>query len=331
MDRLSIQTARDFFSRLPPALQITTLSPDYVIADAARDPQLEPVFIGGESAGGVWLHGVHRCRIPGSDLYDFQSPYGYGGPVTSITVPETLARFWSAYTVWCAAQGILVEFVRFHPLAPVEPVYGGRIFADRDCVFVPLQSEDIRAGYETRCRTAVRKAEKNGVTITEMPREAIHERFPAFYRDGMRMIGAAAFYLFDDAYFVALSRIASLKLLVAEHEGRWCAASLFFTGPDVWEYHLSSATPEGRRLCAANLLIDHAAHAARSAGAGKLFLGGGTDRDPANPLLHFKASFASARAPFRIGSTAHRQDEYETLRSCFPDGPTKSRILFYRE
>lgn len=331
MDRLSIDEASALFGRLPPERQIATLSPAYAQADAARDAGLDPLFVGCETPSGVWLHSVHRSPVPGREgRFDLQSPYGYGGPVSTVSDPAVLASLWSRYTRWCADHGILAEFVRFHPLAPAGHAYGGRVFQDRLCVAIPVQTADLRAAYETRCRTAVRKAEKNGVTVREAPRAAISGQFPDFYRQGMRMIGAADFYLFADRYFEALSDIRPLRLLVAEKDGEWLAAALFFTAAKIWEYHLSAATPEGRRLCAANLLIDVAAHQAREAGADFLFLGGGTDSSPDNPLFFFKAGFSANTCPFMIGGHAHLQSEYDAIKATFPEGPQKRRILFYR-
>lgn len=330
MQRLSAAQAMAAFERAPPAQRIATLSPAYVIADARRDAGLEPCFIGAETPEGFWLHGGHLCAIDGTDLFDLQSPYGYGGPVSDLSDPASLAAVARDYHAWCSENRILVEFVRLHPMMAGQLPYGGTVTPDRECVHIALGVPDIRARYETRARTAIRKAEKNGVVVTTVPRAAIVSRFAAFYREGMRLIGASAFYLFDDRYFEALAAMEDITLLVAAQDGEWLAASLFFQGPEVWEYHLSASSAQGRKLSAANLIIDQAAHLAAEVGARSLFLGGGTNRAPDNPLLFFKAGFSPERVPFRIGSWAHIPDRYEAMRAEATHHATRDRVLFYR-
>jgi len=330
MRRLTSAEAAAAFDRLPPAQRIATLSPAYVIADARRAEGLEPCFVGTDGPDGVWLHGGHLCAIDGTDMVDFQSPYGYGGPLSDGNDTAWLAARAQDYDRWCRDNHILVEFVRLHPMMAAQLPYPGTATPDRECVHIALDLADIRERYETRARTAIRKAEKSGVIVEQAPVEAIVTRFAEFYRDGMQLIGASAFYLFNDAYFEALAEIPGVTLLVASLDGEWLAASLFFRGPRVWEYHLSASTAQGRKLCAANLVIDRAAHTAAQVGATSLFLGGGTNRAPDNPLLFFKAGFSPARVPFRIGSWAHMPDVYARMRADRAHEATRERVLFYR-
>lgn len=330
IELLSLEQARAIFDEAHPARQIITQSPDYVTADALRDTELEPVFIGGRDACGTWLHGAHLSRIPETDAFDLQSAYGYGGPIDLLADETTRGRAWAAYGEVCRKLGVVAEFVRFHPLDSSAERYGGARRADRACVVMSLGEGDLRQAYDVRARTAVRKAEKKGAVVVELPREEIAERFAAFYREGMRLIGADAFYLFNDAYFEALSKLEAIRLLACELEGEWLAAGLFLTGPLIWEYHLSASTKRGRSMSATNLLIDAAARLGRDAGARQLYLGGGTNSAPDNPLLFFKSGFAPATLTFHVGSTIHMPESYEALRTRWPERARSGRVLFYR-
>lgn len=330
IERLALEQARAIFDETPPARRIVTQSPDYVTADARRDAALEPVFIGGRDARGAWLHSAHLSPIPETDAFDLQSAYGYGGPIDLLADEATRGEAWAAYGEVCRGLGVVAEFVRFHPLDSSAERYRGVRRADRSCVVVGLGEGDLRQGYDVRARTAVRKAEKKGAVVVERPRAEIATRFAAFYREGMRLIGADAFYLFNDAYFEAFSRLEAIRLLVCEHEGEWLAAGLFLTGPSIWEYHLSSATPRGRSFSATNLLIDGAARFGREAGAQELYLGGGTNGAPDNPLLFFKSGFAPPTLTFHVGSAIHMPERYEAFRARWPERARSGRILFYR-
>src|SRR6478672_4648246 len=73
--------AQKIFDSLPGRLRVPTLSPAYVVADALRDSTLTPEFLMHGGAGGFLLHAVLEGAVPDSDFADWQSPYGYGGPL----------------------------------------------------------------------------------------------------------------------------------------------------------------------------------------------------------------------------------------------------------
>jgi lipid II:glycine glycyltransferase (peptidoglycan interpeptide bridge formation enzyme) len=120
-------------------------------------------------------------------------------------------------------------------------------------------------------------------------------------------------------------------LLAVRRQNEVLAAAVFLFGAQVVEYHLSGTTAEGRRLGATNLLLHAAASRARLDGRIGLYLGGGTDSSPDNPLLRFKESFAAASHTFRIGSRILDPERYEQLKREFAEQARGSRrVLFYR-
>ncbi len=292
-----------------------------------RDSQLEPVFLLYEDARGFWLHGAHLAAIPDTAYFDLQSAYGYGGPVADCDDPAFRADAWRACKQACSERNIVVEFVRLHPLSSWQ-AYPGTIVADRQTVAIDLRFDGWRTSYEIRCRNAVRKAMKAGVEVVEHPLQDVAGCFSGYYRDGMQRIGATSFYLFNDAYFQAMSEVPGLRLLACVLEGEWLAAGLFLTGGDCIEYHLSATSERGRQLSATNLLIDAAAQLASDQSLSIVYLGGGTDASSDNALLRFKASFSPLRLTFCYGHAIHDPACYSMLRTrARYEG---SRVLFYR-
>lgn len=323
--------AQATFDSLPADRRLFTLSPRYVAGDAIRDASLASRFVVYWENDAFWLHGFHLGWAAPLGGYDLQSPYGYGGPVSNSDDAGFWARAWAHYCRWCVQQGVVAEFIRLHPLAAAWQRYGGQIVTDRATVLLALESADLRAQYSTRCRTAVRKAEAHGLEVRVGPPQQIVEQFAPFYRQGMAQIGAADFYRFDDRYFQTFGGMGNVHLLVCQHEGRWLAAGLFLQDGETLEYHLSATNVEGRRLAATNLLLDQAAAFGRVRGLKRLFLGGGADTRPDNPLLFFKSGFSAERLPFRIGYEIHRPDVYDAVKRQYHDqGLDTCRVLFYR-
>lgn len=326
----SADEAQALFQSLDAGQRLFTLSPAYALADGLRDTSLLPLFFVWREEEDFWLHSLHRGKVAGTAWYDLQSPYGYGGPLASCDDPDFLARATSAYRNWCEEEGILAEFVRFHPLAENWRFYGGTVKHDRQTVAIPLGQPPL-AGYSVRARTAVRKAMNAGLHADWLPAVNHAREFGAFYRQAMAAIHAEPSYHFGDAYFLALMALPGVRLLACRLAGQWLAAGLFLEGGDALEYHLSAANDEGKKWAATNLLLHDAAQTGHEEGRSWLYLGGGTDRREDNPLLFFKAGFSSRRFPFRIGHQVFQPAAYEEMKATrAAAGLATNRVLFYR-
>lgn len=312
---------------------LATLHPHYVRADALRTPGTKPTFWCHREDDRVWYHGFHLCPLPGESGYDAQSPYGYGGPVANDHDPAFLARAWTAYRGWLIDEHVPAEFLRFHPLLDNAVFYGGDRHDDRTTVWIDLTIPKLLESYDVRARTAVKKAEKRGLSFHVRPFGASDvTRFTEFYHTGMRAIDAAPFYFFPETYFAAFAEWPSVWLGTCERDGEWLAAGMFLAGKTSLEYHLAATSPAGKKESATNLLLHGAALAGQAAGLERFYLGGGTDARPDNPLLFFKQGFSEKRAPFRIGTAIHDAERYEALKRAHPERwqSNSGRILFYR-
>lgn len=331
--QLEFAAAAQLFATLPQNQQLATLHPAYVAADAERSDTLIPCYWVYQEGDAFWYHGFHLCRLPGIVGYDIQSPYGYGGPSSNTFDAAFQLRAWASYRDWLGQQGVAAEFLRFHPLANNQQYYGGDCFDDRPTVWVDLHQADLLAGYETRVRTAIRKAEKNGLQFwwqTFSPATA--SQFGDFYRAGMQAIAASDFYFFPNSYFSHFARWSEVQLATCQRDGEWLAAGLFLAGGDTLEYHLAATNEAGKKLGATNLLLHGAALRGQAAGLSRLYLGGGTDHRVDNPLLFFKQGFSRHTATFRIGRAIHDPTRYEALKHCWPAhwAANTGKILFYR-
>lgn len=326
----SLEEAQEAFCELPAYMQLPTLSPAYCAADASRDSRIRPKYLLYRADGGVLLHSVHECDVPGGGT-DWQSPYGYGGPVSTRLSDAASARAWNHFDRYAQACATIAEFVRFHPLADNHRGYPGTVREDRAVVAIDLRVPDLLASYSVRARNTLRKAWRAGLSAEWSDGQALRERFAALYLDSMRRIGAAPFYHFGEAYFRSILGLPGSRVLAVNLKDRLIAAAILLFGPSVVEYHLSASSPEGRDLGATNLLLHEVACRAKAEGLERFYLGGGTDSSPENPLLRFKASFAMPCATFRFGYRILDPDRYERLREQFQHQAAGARrVLFYR-
>lgn len=328
--RLALADAQALFDTLPAHRRWPTLSPAYVAADALRDRGLEPVFLSARVDGGWLLHSVHEGHIDGGPDCDWQSAYGYGGPVALGLSGPALEAAWREVDREANDHRVVAEFVRFHPMEGNESLYPGDSRFDRAVVCVDLTVPDLLASYSGRARTAIRKAERLDLVASwETPEDARH-RFPGFYREAMREIGATEFYLFGDAYFDAMLSLPCARVLSVRQGEQVLSMGLFLSGPVQMEYHLSGTSPSGRALGATNLLLHAAACYGQLEGRERLYLGGGVSAREDDPLLKFKSSFAPPNFHFFIGGRVFDRVAYEKLRVRHAAFGVSKRILFYR-
>jgi hypothetical protein len=318
-------------------LRPATLHPGYVAADASRSAGLQPAYLFFEEQGECWMHGVHLTTIPGTRIQDASSPYGYGGPLSSSSDPLFLAAAWRAYGEWMREHRVAVEYLRFHPVLGNDRHYGGTVADNRQVVWADLQVPDITAAYAQRLRYTLKKAARAVLTYRESDLAPQARQFADFHRAAMREMNADPFYLFEDDYFERLAATGVARLGVCQRDGTpdtpWLAACLFLDGQGVREYHLAAVSEAGRSAGASSFALHEGALAARQQGLRRLYLGGGTDARPGNPLLFFKSAYSADRLTYRTGSTVFDPLAYDELKSRFPTdwAAHPERPIFYRK
>ncbi|MGS0765133.1 GNAT family N-acetyltransferase [Syntrophomonas curvata] len=324
--------ALEVFKRFPGHITAPGLHPDYVMADAKRNDFLTPVFFVFEAGGDYYYHGFHKTPVEGTELFDIQSPYGYGGPIASTDNKRFLARAWSEFSAWSADQNILLEFVRFHPLLNNWRYFNGEIIDNRPTVWVDLQVNDPVSLYRSRVRTTIRKALKNGLQVEWCDSRYFLQVFPPLYMAAMNALGAKPYYLFPRAYFEEMLVGDQACLAICRLNDEVLAAAVFLAGAYIMEYHLSASTAQGKSLGAGSLILHEAVSLGQQLGCQVLHLGGGTDSSPDNALLFFKAGFSQVRARFKIGKKIYRKEQYEQMRNEYrlTCGETPHRVIFYR-
>jgi len=330
LHKLNIDDAIKFFENLPVFCKISTLSPRYVQADASRSSLLKPVFYLYKEGKRYWYHSLHEACVINTNLKYHNSAYGYAGPVSNSRNDNFLRTAWKEYVQFNRANRVIAEFLRIHPCLDVSATYLGHKEFNRKTIFVDLRVPDLLSSYSTRCRTAIRKAQKNLVQVDITDNQADINKFSQFYRDAMIEMGADSFYFFSDFYFKKIFDLNNANLLVCKQDGNWVSAGIFLVGGSVMEYHLSASTAVGKKIGAPNLLLHSAAILGKSLKLEKLFLGGGTDSDTNNSLLFFKKSFSKKELDFSLGKVIFMETEYNELKNQYiNENKSVSKHLFF--
>ena len=322
---------------LPKSLQDVYFLPEYLQLFYHGDEAAGRLFVF-EDNGERWMKaGILRPTVTGETTTDFESAYGYGGPLSTSEDPDFLHKAHQAYTDWMVEQQVVAEFSRYHPLLSSERWESTNVAVEADgrTLSIDLSTPPTFTG---TVLNKYKRSIKEGVVIEEVDAVEGMSTFREMYVKNMEILDADSFYYFDDQHFDNLAKLTSEHgfLLVAMREKHWLAASIFLQGKESLHYHLS-ATDFGARVPGTiNAIIHEAGTRGFNRGLKALHLGGGRTRAEDDSLFAFKKGMSTDEHTYCIGKRVVQASAYETLcsrwRSHHPELVEKfgNRILCYR-
>ncbi len=253
---------------------------------------------------------IEKCRY-----YDFATPYGYGGWLIE---GEKTEKLFEEYRMWIQKNGIISEFVRFHPMIKNHDACRGfyKVIQLGEVVHMELSSpEAIWDNTISKNKNMIRKAIKNGICIYNGRFPDIYEKFRMIYNGTMDKDNADEYYYFEKEFYTSLLEDLpqNAQVFWAEKDGQVIAASIFLAANGYMNYHLSGSIREYYSLAPTNLLIYEAAKWGYTNGYRTLYLGGGVGSGDDN-LFKFKRAFYKGELNrFNIGEKVFDQQKYEEL------------------
>lgn len=251
-----------------------------------------------------------------NEYFDFSTPYGYGGWIIEGNNNDML---FSTYEKWCNKNGIICEFVRFHP------VVGNHVFSVKNYEVIPLgqtiamdlsSPEVIWENIISKNRNMIRKAEKSGIKIFSGRSEELYKAFIDIYNSTMERDNAEEYYYFKPEFYnsICYDLSENAQVFYAIKDGEIIAASIMIVANGRMNYHLSGSKFKYRNLAPSNLLLYKAALWGCANGCKSFYLGGGVGSGEDN-LFKFKKSFYRKDDLYRfyIGKKIYLQDKYDEL------------------
>lgn len=293
----------------------------YLFEDAAGNRVLYP-FVRRD------LSRLDHLRAEAGGLLDIITPYGYGGPSyvgSDACRAGMMQAFRRSFHRYCCENGIVSEFVRYHPLMgnhryEVDDVDTTVI---RTTVSMPVASDErtTMTQLPSKSRNMVRRALNAGVVIraARAPSSGELQDFMRLYVATMNRRHAEEFYLFSaDVIGDMFQRMAGSAMLFTAycHDGVPVSSAIILRGGREGRYihyHLSGSDPELMPPGTNNLLLMKAAVWGASVGAIEFHLGGGYSEG--DSLFRFKAAMSHERQDFAISRVIHDHQAYERLTS----------------
>lgn len=276
--------------------------------------------------------------------FDFETAYGYGGPIANTKDKEWVAQAYESLNSMFTENNYLCGFVRYSSLLE-NALFANdayiKIKFDRNTVWMDTSvcDEEIwKSQIKSKNRNTIRKAEKNGLVFEAEYDFRSMDEFIELYNLTMTRLEADPFYYFDSLYYDAFAKQLMNKAFLGtvRKDGELICAALFMYTEEYGHYHLEGSNPTGSSLGANNFLLWSVAKEFHAKGVKKFHLGGGFNSAADNSLLKFKRAFSDNIGDFYIGSWLFDNDAYNAVReewkSKFPDKEKVygGRLLCYR-
>ena len=259
--------------------------------------------------------------IPGTDMKDATSVYGYAGPIgINLGGRFDNTRFRQELTELLKWNQIVTVFSRLNPFIPYQSEIlrdMGRINTPGKIVYLDLtRGEDQHwSEYSRRLRTYINKSRRE-YSVERAGSKAQILEFIDMYHANMGRVGAKERYFFEEDYFCGLLRSPDFttEVLLArrKQDGQYAGGALFVKRKKIVQYHLAGAREDTLNLNPIKLLIDEMRRDAMRQGYTYLNLGGGVGNQE-DSLFHFKSSFSKDFLNFNLWNFVVDQKIYRDL------------------
>ncbi len=254
-------------------------------------------------------------KLETDTVFDFSTPYGYGGWLIE---GENTKKLFETYEKWCVDNNVVSEFVRFHPIMKnhiTASVYE-TIELGKTVAIDTVSPEVIWNNITSKNRNMIRKAQKSGIKIYNGRYPEIYKVFREIYNGTMDKDEADAYYYFDEEFYESVLNDLphNAQVFYAVLDEKIIAASIMLFANDRMNYHLSGSVREYSNLAPTNLLLYEAALWGSANGYKSLYLGGGVGSGE-DSLFKFKKAFyrGDDLNSFWIGKKVFNAEMYEKL------------------
>jgi hypothetical protein len=270
----------------------------------------------------------------GISYFDFETPYGYGGPICNVKDEEFIVRSLNSFQTYCNTNNFIAGFVRFHPLLNNYTGFSsiGQLLFDRHTIAIDLSlttDEIWMEEFDTKSRNRVNKANNIKLEFIVDKEYRYLDEFVRIYDSTMQKVGADSFFYFTDNYYTSFrDNISNSFLGLVALNGVIISAGIFFYSKEYGHYHLSGSDKNYLCLNPNDFMIFESLKVMKSLGIKDYHLGGGYNSDEQNSLYQFKKKFSKRTFDFYIGKLIFNREVYDALCTEWSDNNPDKQALY---
>ena len=337
---LSLPEALLVYNKMPNYLKIPSINPNYIICDSKRDKNIELNFWYAEKGSKFFLYSFYKNFIKEFNIFDIESPYGYGGPISNSKEKQFIKEVAENFSQWCNQNNIIVEFLRFHPLINHINFYWGTKKYNRKTICMDLDSE-ITTQYRPRRQKDLKEIKKYNYTLNKATTIDEKIKFKHIYIENMNNINAKEFYFFNNEYFDCLFENDICDIWFVKYNNVIIATTSILKNKysRCVEYHLSARVKYEKKFKEINknvftysqvYMLNALASYYKDNKYKLFYLGGGRSSDPKDSLFFFKNGFSNTLIDFEIAYHIHDKKKYMEIKKHLSTNFNINNIQFYR-
>lgn len=274
-----------------------------------------------QDKGGTFVFPFLRRRFiyKGNTYYDFETAYGYGGPVSNNYNEDFMTAALKTMASIATENNYICGFVRFHPLLDNTKGFDkiGSFAYNRKTIAIDLTGGidyTWKNEIHTKNRNVIKKGEKSGLEFIVDNDFHYLKEFESLYNSTMYKLGAKSFYYFNTSYYEQLrDNIQNRFLGIVKYQNCVVAGAIFFYQYPYGHYHLAGSNKSALSISPNNFLLWEAAKEMSNHGIKYFHLGGGTDGTEMNSLYLFKRKFSKHEYQFLLGKLIFNQKLYDDI------------------
>lgn len=251
-------------------------------------------------------------------LYDLVSPYGYGGPMhwDIDDVAAATVKFEELFATWAGKNRVVSEFARLSLFTDSLLPFSGSIRKRQTNLVRDLEVsyDELAQEVAPKVRSNVRRAQREGVTITVDTDGRHVDDFVRIYTETMERRDSADWYRFKQPFFEGLHTAlpGQFAYVYAQLDGRLISSDLLLFGHSTGYYFLGGTEAEAFPARPNDLVKMESMKWLRTRGCSKYVLGGGYVAG--DGLERYKRGFApKGQVDFFTGERIFSDAHYERL------------------
>ncbi len=246
--------------------------------------------------------------------YDFETVYGYSGPIIKSDNEKFDEQAWNSFFSYCEEKKIICGVIRFDPFIKNNYTFLGKridLSYEGKIAIINLKNN---LKLPSSVMTRVRKSEKFKIDFKVSPDLKDIAEFEKIYKKLMKEKNAGKNYFFKLDYFENLKKLKeNTRLFIIELNKKIIGGAIVFESNNISSIHLSSVKNEYLASGASVYLRYKIIKYYENLNFNYINLGGGTTNDQNDPLFTFKKKFSNETRDYYIGKCLINKNIYEKI------------------
>ena len=260
-----------------------------------------------------------EVRYLSEHYYDFETAYGYSGPITNSSENEFLEEAWGTFKNYCDNNRIICGIIRFDPFVKNNfDFFKKKINLSFEGPIAIQNYKNLKQSndsfYSGSINQKIKKSVKMNIKFYHSDNLYELEKFKEIYIELMKSKNAKQNYFFDKNYFQKISNLdKNIKLFLISLNKEVIGGAITLESNNISSIHLSAVKKEYLTAGASVFLRFNIIEFFKKKNFDSINLGGGTTNSENDSLFQFKEKFSNEIRKYFIGKCLFNKNIYNKL------------------